>query len=83
MTTYTPADDRYDEMPYPRAGRSGLRLPLIALAWVLRRLGVTTALVGASRPEQVEENVAALDRLALSEDEEAVIEDLLKTPATA
>jgi L-glyceraldehyde 3-phosphate reductase len=50
---------------------------------VLRRLGVTTALVGASRPGQVEENVAALDRPALSEDEEAVIEDLLETPATA
>ena len=29
--TYTPAGDRYDTMPYRRAGRSGLRLPVISL----------------------------------------------------
>ena len=29
--TYTPADDRYDTMPYRRTGRSGLRLPVISL----------------------------------------------------
>ncbi|MGK5681479.1 L-glyceraldehyde 3-phosphate reductase [Actinoplanes sp. URMC 104] len=29
--TYTPAEDRYDTMPYRRAGRSGLRLPVISL----------------------------------------------------
>ena len=29
--TYTPADDRYDTMTYRRAGRSGLRLPVISL----------------------------------------------------
>jgi aryl-alcohol dehydrogenase-like predicted oxidoreductase len=31
----------------------------LALAWVLRREEVSCAIVGASRPEQVEENVAA------------------------
>ena len=29
--TYVPADDRYDLMPYRRCGRSGLKLPAIAL----------------------------------------------------
>ena len=28
---YTPADDRYDRMPYRRTGRSGLKLPAISL----------------------------------------------------
>ena len=28
---YAPADDRYDRMPYPRTGRSGLKLPAISL----------------------------------------------------
>jgi aryl-alcohol dehydrogenase-like predicted oxidoreductase len=31
----------------------------LALAWVLREPGVSSAIVGASRPEQVEDNVAA------------------------
>ncbi|MCC3281149.1 MULTISPECIES: L-glyceraldehyde 3-phosphate reductase [Arthrobacter] len=29
--TYTPADDRYDSMPYRRVGRSGLQLPAVSL----------------------------------------------------
>lgn len=31
MTAYTPAQDRYDRMPYRRTGRSGLKLPAISL----------------------------------------------------
>ncbi|MNW69474.1 L-glyceraldehyde 3-phosphate reductase [compost metagenome] len=31
----------------------------LALAWILRQSNVASALVGASRPEQVEENVKA------------------------
>jgi len=31
----------------------------LALAWVLRREGVASAIVGASRPEQVRDNAAA------------------------
>jgi aryl-alcohol dehydrogenase-like predicted oxidoreductase len=31
----------------------------MAVAWVLREPGVSSAIVGASRPEQVDENVAA------------------------
>jgi L-glyceraldehyde 3-phosphate reductase len=60
----------------------GQSLAQLALAWVLRQPAVTTALVGASRPEQIEENVAALERLALSEEEEATIEGFLEMPTT-
>jgi len=36
-----------------------LTLPQFALAWVLRKANVSSAIIGASRPEQVEENAAA------------------------
>ena len=43
----------------PIAESAGLTLPEIALAWVLRRTEVASAIVGASRPEQVYANAAA------------------------
>jgi L-glyceraldehyde 3-phosphate reductase len=45
---------------HPIAERNGLTLAQLALAWVLRRPEVTSALIGASRPEQVVENVKAV-----------------------
>ena len=41
------------------AGDAGLTLAQIALAWVLREPAVAAAIVGATRPEQIKENVAA------------------------
>ncbi|HTJ30431.1 MAG TPA: aldo/keto reductase [Acidobacteriaceae bacterium] len=43
----------------PIAADLGLTMPQLALAWVLRRTEVSSAIIGASRPEQVEANVAA------------------------
>jgi len=43
----------------PLAAEAGLTLPQFALAWVLREANVASAIIGASRPEQVEENAAA------------------------
>ncbi|HYF91791.1 MAG TPA: aldo/keto reductase family protein [Symbiobacteriaceae bacterium] len=43
----------------PVAEGLGLTVGQLALAWVLNRPEVTAALVGATRPEQVEENVKA------------------------
>jgi aryl-alcohol dehydrogenase-like predicted oxidoreductase len=43
----------------PIADEAGLTLPQFALAWVLREPNVASAIVGASRPEQVKENAAA------------------------
>ena len=43
----------------PLAAEAGLSLAQFALAWVLREPNVASAIVGASRPDQVEENAAA------------------------
>src|SRR5256885_1797146 len=43
----------------PIAERAGLTLPQFALAWVLREPNVASAIIGASRPQQVRENAAA------------------------
>ncbi len=43
----------------PIAKRLGLTMPQLALAWVLRLPAVSSAIIGASRPEQVTENAAA------------------------
>jgi len=38
-----------------------ITLPQLALAWILRQPGVSSAIIGASRPEQIEENIKAID----------------------
>jgi len=43
----------------PLAAEAGLTLAQFALAWVLRQPNVAAAIIGATRPEQIEENVAA------------------------
>ncbi len=43
----------------PIAAEAGLTLPEFALAWVLREPNVASAIIGASRPEQVRENAHA------------------------
>ena len=43
----------------PIAAELGLTLSQLAIAWVLRRPEVSSAIIGASRPEQVEENARA------------------------
>ena len=45
----------------PLAAEAGLSLAQFALAWVLREPNVASAIVGASRPGQVDDNVAASD----------------------
>jgi aryl-alcohol dehydrogenase-like predicted oxidoreductase len=60
----------------PIAERLGITMPQLALAWVLRRPEVASAIVGASRPEQVRANASAsgieLDAETLAEIERAV-----------
>ena len=46
----------------------------MAIAWTLRDPRVTSALIGASSVEQLEQNVAALERLDFSADELAEID---------
>jgi L-glyceraldehyde 3-phosphate reductase len=59
------------------AKRRGQSLAQMALAWVLRRPTVTSALIGASRVAQIEEGVAALANLGFSAEELAAIEGIL------
>ena len=58
------------------AGDLGLTMPQLALAWILRRPEITSVIVGASRPEQLAENVKA-SGVTLSEDVLAEIERIL------
>jgi aryl-alcohol dehydrogenase-like predicted oxidoreductase len=44
----------------PVADEAGLSLAQLAVAWVLQNDNVSTAIIGASRPEQVTENVKAV-----------------------
>jgi L-glyceraldehyde 3-phosphate reductase len=59
------------------ARERGQTLAQMAVAWVLREPTVTSALVGASRVEQVDDNVAALDNLAFDDGELAAIDEIL------
>jgi L-glyceraldehyde 3-phosphate reductase len=51
------------------AERRGQALSQMAIAWVLRDPRVTSALIGASSVEQLEQNIASLDRIEFSADE--------------
>jgi voltage-dependent potassium channel beta subunit len=55
----------------------GITLSQLSLAWVLRHPGVSSALIGASKPAQIEENVKAVE-VKLSEVTLAEIERILK-----
>jgi L-glyceraldehyde 3-phosphate reductase len=59
------------------AAARGQSLAQLALAWVLRHPAVTSAVVGASRVQQLEDNLAALPNLSLSADELEAIEAVL------
>ncbi|CDN48174.1 L-glyceraldehyde 3-phosphate reductase [Neorhizobium galegae] len=60
------------------AEKRGQTLAQMALAWVLRGGRVTTALIGASRPEQVEDCVRSLDNLEFTAAELAEIDTYAK-----
>ncbi len=64
---------RLNEMAQAR----GQSMAQMAIAWVLRHPGMTSALIGASRVGHIEEAVAALNQLAFSDDELASIEAIL------
>jgi len=59
------------------AQHRGQSLAQMSLAWVLRGGRVTSALIGASRVEQIDDNVAALSRLDFSDEELSRIESVL------
>lgn len=56
------------------AQHRGQTMAQMALSWLLKDQRVTSVLIGASRPEQVDENVKALDNLSFSSEELAAID---------
>lgn len=58
------------------AKERGQTLAQMALAWLLRLPEVTSALIGASSLQQINENVAALENLAFTDEELAKIDEL-------
>ncbi|SFT85032.1 L-glyceraldehyde 3-phosphate reductase [Kosakonia arachidis] len=56
------------------AQHRGQSMAQMALSWLLKDQRVTSVLIGASRPEQIEENVLALNNLTFSEKELAQID---------
>ena len=65
----------------PIAGDLGLTMAQLAVAWVLQNRNVSAALVGASRPEQVEENVKAAG-VRIPADAMEAIDDVLGEAVT-
>ncbi|MCM1308542.1 MAG: aldo/keto reductase [Butyrivibrio sp.] len=58
------------------AKKRGQKLSQMALSWVLNNPAVTTVLVGASRPEQIAENVKCIERLDFTAEEIAAVNEL-------
>ena len=54
----------------------GQTLAQMALAWVLREGGITSALIGASKPEQVTDCVGAIRNLTFTAEELALIDQI-------
>jgi L-glyceraldehyde 3-phosphate reductase len=58
------------------AEKRGQSLAQMAISWILRPGGVTSALIGASSVEQLDENLAAAKQTDFSDDELAAIDEL-------
>jgi voltage-dependent potassium channel beta subunit len=63
--------DRVDRLR-PMAQRHDMTLAQLAIAWLAQREGVSSILIGASRPAQIDENVAALGFTLTSDDLAAI-----------
>lgn len=61
----------------------GQKLAQMAISWILRQRAITSALIGASRVEQIEEIVGALDKLDFSAQELSQIDTILSTSPQA
>jgi aryl-alcohol dehydrogenase-like predicted oxidoreductase len=61
----------------PIAADAGLSMAQLALAWVLRKPVVTSAIIGATRPDQIDDNVAA-SGVKLSDDVLRAIDEVLE-----
>jgi aryl-alcohol dehydrogenase-like predicted oxidoreductase len=70
---YTDADDAVVQAVADVAKARGLPQAQVALAWMLHKAAVTAPIVGATKPGQIDDAVAAVD-VTLSEEEIAALE---------
>ena len=75
---YKAAANRYETMQYFRCGQS---LAQMALAWILRDGVVTSVLAGASKPEQLLDNLKALENTSFTDEELQKIDRIYGTAA--
>jgi voltage-dependent potassium channel beta subunit len=62
MTTYFNEENLEKAKQFKQiAEEMGVTAPLLAIAWCLRRAEVTSVIIGARKPEQLEENLKAVD----------------------
>ncbi len=59
------------------AKNRGQKLSQLALSWILSNKAVATVIIGASRPQQIVENAACIEKLDFTADEKQRIEDIL------
>ena len=64
----------------PIAQAHGVSVAQVALAWLLHQPQVTSVIIGAKRPEQLTENLAAT-QVALSDSELAAVDEVSRLPA--
>ena len=60
------------------AAQRGESLSAMALSWILHHPGITSVLIGASSPEQLHQNLAAMKSAHFSDEECMIINDILK-----
>ena len=70
---YTDADDAVVQAVADVAKARGLPQAQVALAWMVHKAAVTAPIVGATKPGQIDDAVAAVD-VTLSEEEIAALE---------
>ena len=64
------------------AGQRGQTLAQMALSWVLKDDEVCSVLIGASKPEQIVENIAVAEHADFTEEELGIIEEICRTDGT-
>jgi len=77
---YTDSDFDVVDRVVELAKRRGVTPAQIALAWILHNRGVTAPIIGASKMEQIEQSLAALD-VALDASEMQFLEEPYKPHA--
>ena len=73
--------DRVDQLQ-PIAERNGMTMAQFVISWLLSHAAVTSVIVGATKVEQVEENIASTEFRPLSSDDLAAVDQLFPAPAS-